>query len=184
MGRLYPISPCRPAVACYRRAVTGADELPPLAVLDIDGVLADVRHRLHHIGPPAKDWERFFTAAADDPPLAVGTDLARELQERHEVLYLTGRPERTRTLTERWLSEHGLPAGTLLMRPDGDHRPARMFKLECLRALRASRDVALVIDDDPEVVDQLRADGFPIRLADWLPYAEPLRAGQEHDGHT
>lgn len=164
--------------------MTAADELPPLAVLDIDGVLADVRHRLHHIGRPPKDWERFFTAAADDPPLADGAELARELSHRYEVLYLTGRPQRTRGLTERWLSEHDLPAGTLLMRPDADHRPARMFKRECLRALRETRDVVVVVDDDPEVIRHLREDGFATRLADWLPYADPLRQGQEQDGHT
>lgn len=155
-----------------------------MAVLDIDGVLADVRHRLHHLGSATKDWETFFTAAADDPPLADGADLAHELADRYEVLYLTGRPERTRELTQRWLTDHHLPRGALLMRPDADDRPARMFKRECLRGLRESRTVVMVVDDDPEVIRHLREDGFATRLADWLPYAEPLRAGQENDGRT
>lgn len=40
----------------------------PVAVLDIDGVGADARHRLHHIaGDPDHDqWIRFFNATADD----------------------------------------------------------------------------------------------------------------------
>lgn len=156
----------------------------PLAIFDIDGVLADVRHRLHHIGAPYKDWERFFTEANTDGLLADGSDLVHELAATYEVLYLTGRPERTRGLTETWLAAHHLPAGTLVMRPDADHRPARMFKRESLRLLRAERPVVLVVDDDPEVIRVLAADGVPTRLADWLPYADPMRAAQEEDGNT
>lgn len=32
----------------------------PLAVFDIDGVLADVRHRLPHVQGRPKDWDAFF----------------------------------------------------------------------------------------------------------------------------
>ena len=36
----------------------------PLAVIDLDGVIADVRHRLHHLKAKPKDWDAFFAAAA------------------------------------------------------------------------------------------------------------------------
>ena len=42
------------------------DDLPMVAVVDIDGVVADVRHRLHHVADRPKDWRSFFAAAADD----------------------------------------------------------------------------------------------------------------------
>ena len=45
---------------------------PARAVFDIDGVLADVRHRLHHVTARPKDWDAFFGAAPDDPPLREG----------------------------------------------------------------------------------------------------------------
>ena len=35
----------------------------PLAVFDLDGTLADVRHRLHHIEGRRRDWDAFFSAA-------------------------------------------------------------------------------------------------------------------------
>jgi phosphoglycolate phosphatase-like HAD superfamily hydrolase len=155
-----------------------------LAVLDIDGVLADVRHRLHHLATRPKDWTGFFTAAADDPLLPGGAQLAHQLAAEHEVLYLTGRPERIRELTGRWLADQQLPPGRLLMRPDGDHRPARLFKRERLRTLANERTIASVVDDDPQVVELLRAAGIPVRLADELPYAEPLARAQERDGRT
>ena len=153
-------------------------------MIDVDGVVADVRHRLHLLESRPKRWAEFFAGAADDPPLAAGVDLVRELAADHDVVWLTGRPERTRALTERWLAEHVLPDRPLLMRPDRDFRPARLTKREQLRRLRRRGDVAVVVDDDPEVVATLTEDGFPVRLADWLPHPSTLRTAQERDGRT
>ena len=54
----------------------------PIAVLDIDGVLADVRHRLHHLERQPTSWSGFFAAAVSDPLLPVvlvsGYDEMRE----------------------------------------------------------------------------------------------------------
>jgi len=155
-----------------------------LAVVDIDGVVADVRHRLHLVEERPKRWEEFFARAADDPPLDEGVALVLDLAAEHEVVWLTGRPERTRELTERWLAAQGLPAGTLLMRRDRDYRPARYAKREELRRLRRRWEIAVVVDDDPEVTAALAEDGFPVRLADWLPHSSTLRAAQERDGRT
>lgn len=156
----------------------------PLAVIDIDGVVADVRHRLHLIHDRPKQWEAFFSAAADDPPLPEGVGLVLELARDHDVLWLTGRPERNRGLTTRWLAAQGLPDSPLLMRPDRDFRPARLTKREELRRLRRDRDIAVVVDDDPDVVAMLTEDGFPVRLADWLPHSSTLHRAQEAEGRT
>jgi hypothetical protein len=156
----------------------------PLAVIDIDGVVADVRHRLHLIQDRPKQWQAFFAAAADDPPLPDGVALVTDLARDHDVLWLTGRPESNRGLTTRWLAAQGLPGSPLLMRPDRDHRPAKMAKREQLRRLRAEREVAVVVDDDPDVVAMLTADGFPVRLADWLPHSSTLHGAQEREGRT
>lgn len=156
----------------------------PVAVFDLDGVLADVRSRLHLLATSPKQWDAFFDAADADPLLEEGADLVRRLAADHDVCYLTGRPERSRELTTAWLARHGLPPGTLAMRPDGDHRPARRFKQEQLRALRRTRTIALVVDDDPEVVAMLRAEGLPVHQATWLPYEEPLAEAQEGEGRT
>jgi len=159
-------------------------ESRPVAVIDIDGVVADVRHRLHLIEGGSRRWDEFFRRAADDPPLPAGVNLVRELAADHDVVWLTGRPERIRDDTVRWLEEHGLPHGRLLMRPERDFRPARLTKREELRRLRRGREVAVVVDDDPDVVATLTEDGFPVRLADWLPHPSTLRAAQERDGRT
>lgn len=153
-------------------------------MIDIDGVVADIRHRLHLIQDRPKQWDAFFAAAADDPPLADGVALVRELAADHDVLWLTGRPERNRALTESWLAGLGLPDRPLLMRPDRDFRPAKLTKREELRRLRRDREVAVVVDDDPDVVAMLTADGFPVRLAEWLPHSSTLHKAQEREGRT
>jgi hypothetical protein len=86
-------------------------------------------------------------------------------------------------VTESWLARFDLPTGEVHMRPDGDYRPARVFKLGVLRRL-APRGIAAFVDDDPEVVDAALAAGYPAALADWVPRAESLRDAQERLGRT
>ncbi|NHC14291.1 phosphatase domain-containing protein [Motilibacter deserti] len=165
----------------------------PYAVLDIDGVLADVRHRLHHLDQRPKDWPAFFAAAPEDELLAEGAAVAATLAAEHEVVYLSGRPVSCRTATEDWLRRHGLPPGRLLLRPTRDRRPARLVKVERLRELARDAPVGMVVDDDAAVVAAVRAAGFPVLHATWM--TEPgagtdqgaqatLFEAQEHDGRT
>jgi phosphoglycolate phosphatase-like HAD superfamily hydrolase len=156
----------------------------PIAVFDIDGVLADVRHRLHHLDARPKNWDRFFEAAVDDDPLTEGLRLAVEMAAAHDIVYLTGRPERTRSDTQRWLAQHGAPTGRLLMRRDGDRRPARVVKLALARQLAARGRLAIVVDDDPDVVEALDGAGLPVRHADWMTRSPALHDAQEREGRT
>lgn len=154
----------------------------PLAVFDLDGTLADVRHRLRFLRRRPRDWDAFFRAAVADPPLAEGIALALDSAADHEVVYLTGRPERCRRDTVEWLSRHGLPGGRLLMRSDGDRRPARVTKPELLRGLSRGRSVALVVDDDHQVCDAYEAAGFRVVRARWAQASPLLERVQEREG--
>ena len=155
-----------------------------LAVFDLDGTLADVRHRLHHVEGPSRDWDAFFAAAPEDPPLAEGVALALESTGEHEVAYVTGRPERCRRDTLRWLARHGLPDGRLLMRGGRDRRPARVVKPELLLRLADNRTVALVVDDDHQVCDAYERAGFPVVRAGWMTARPVLEQVQEREGRT
>ncbi|HET7531126.1 MAG TPA: hypothetical protein VFJ98_09235 [Mycobacteriales bacterium] len=156
----------------------------PVAVIDLDGVLADVRHRLHHVEGPTRDWEAFFAGIPDDPVLPEGRAVADRLAADHDLVYLTGRPERTRAATETWLGRHRLPRGELIMRRERDHRPARVAKPSLLRGLAADRRVAIVVDDDPEVCAALRRRGWPVLVADWMTRPSALHVAQEDLGAT
>ncbi len=156
----------------------------PLAVFDIDGVLADVRHRLRFVERKPKDWDGFFGAAIDDPPLAQGVALAVESAKDCEIVYVTGRPERCRRDTLAWFRQHGLPEGTLSMRRGRDFRPARVAKLELLRRLAEDRTVAVVVDDDEQVCDAYEGAGFPVLRARWMGEEPVLQRAQEDEGRT
>ena len=52
------------------------------AVVDIDGVVADVRHRLAFLDRRPKDWDGFFDAAVEDPLLPEGAAVVAELAAR------------------------------------------------------------------------------------------------------
>ena len=153
-----------------------------LAVFDIDGVVADVRHRLHHLDG-RKSWSGFFEEAHADTLLAEGAALVADLAREHEIAWLTGRPEWLRATTADWLAEHGLPGSELYLRPYGDYRPAPRYKLDVLRRL-SPRGIAAVIDDDDEVIRAALAAGFPAVLADWVPRTDALRRAQDRDGRT
>jgi phosphoglycolate phosphatase-like HAD superfamily hydrolase len=178
-----------------------SDQERPLAVFDIDGVLADVRHRLHFVAGRHKDWDGFFAAATHDLPLPEGVRLARASAQDCDVVYLTGRPERCRADTLAWLNRHGLPAGALSMRRSRDFRPSWVAKLEQLRRLARSRTVAVAVDDDAQVCDAYERAGFRVLRAGWMATAPPpagasgptapptavqqiLREAQEESGRT
>lgn len=153
-----------------------------LAVFDVDGVVADVRHRLHHL-TGGRSWNRFFDAADRDGLLEEGARLVADLGTRHEIVWLTGRPEWLRDVTQTWFQGHGLPDAELHMRPYGDFRPAARYKLDVLRELRPRRVMAFV-DDDDEVIEAAVRAGFPAVLADWVPRGRALRDAQDRDGRT
>lgn len=168
--------------------MTAATPDRPLAVFDVDGVLADVRHRLHHLDRRPKDWDAFFAAAVDDPPLPEGLALAAESARDCEVVYVTGRPERCRADTLDWFRRHGLPEGRLAMRSSRDRRPARLAKPRLLRDLARDRVVAVVVDDDAEVCAAYERAGWRVLRATWMsaPIQEQLTLAeaQETEGRT
>ncbi|MDQ1724282.1 MAG: hypothetical protein QOG52_1310, partial [Frankiaceae bacterium] len=157
---------------------------PPLAVIDLDGVVADVRPRLQFVTGRKRDWDAFFAGVGNDEVLPEGRAVVERLAGDHEIVYLTGRPERTRTATEDWLARHRLPRGRLIMRRDGDRRPARVVKPALLRTLARNRRIDVVVDDDADVCAALTAAGWPVLRADWMPAPEALRTAQEQQGRT
>ncbi len=154
-----------------------------IAVFDIDGVVADVRHRLHLLERRPKDWSGFFAAAGEDEGLAEGIDRVRTAAAEHEVVWLTGRPASLRAVTRQWLTERDLPAAELIMRGHRDFRPAPELKLAELNKLRA-RQVELFVDDDAKVIAAAAGAGFPAVLADWMESSPVLSQAQDRAGRT
>ncbi|MFF7735836.1 hypothetical protein [Streptomyces sp. NPDC007984] len=156
----------------------------PLAVFDLDNTLADATHRQHFLQRAPKDWNGFFSAAPQDPPVPEGIALVREHARECEIVYLTGRPERCRRDTLEWLAAQGLPEGRVYMRRDADRRPARFTKLEILRRLARTREIRVLVDDDELVCADARSAGFTVVRADWVTRSAEMKAAQEREGRT
>ncbi|MEY2473918.1 MAG: hypothetical protein QOK28_3247 [Actinomycetota bacterium] len=160
----------------------------PLAIVDIDGVVADVRHRVHYVEQRPKNWKRFFAAAVRDEPHPEGLAVVAKLAEDHDVVFLTGRPEHLRDDTTAWLARHGLDAFRLLMRPESDRGPSARFKVREVEKLARHRTIAVVIDDDDAVIAAMRSAGYATLHADWEVRDEDQHASlfdaQEVDGRT
>jgi hypothetical protein len=164
------------------------DPTQPLAVVDIDGVVADVRHRVHYVEQRPKDWKRFFAAAVHDDAHPEGLAVVETLARDHEVVFLTGRPEHLRDDTQAWLKRHGLDKYRLYMRPEGHRGPSAQFKVAELRRIAKRRRVAVVVDDDVLVIEAMRDAGYVTMQADWERRTAAQQAtivdAQERDGRT
>jgi phosphoglycolate phosphatase-like HAD superfamily hydrolase len=160
------------------------DSARPLAVFDLDNTLADTAHRQRFLERRPRDWDAFFAAAPQDPPLPEGLALASASAQECEVVYLTGRPERCRRDTLEWLARHGLPEGRVYMRRDDDRRPARFTKLQILRRLARTRTVRVLVDDDELVCADAERAGFTVVRARWASPSADLKAAQEKEGRT
>lgn len=140
-------------------------------VFDIDGTLADVGHRRHHVTGGNKEWGRFFAEMVNDPPLRDVCLLAELLgdhplvnQGAIKLFIFSGRPETHRAETEEWLSVHARSllekAEGVLMRGADDKRADTIVKKEMLEHVRSmGYDVRLVVDDRPSVVEMWKAEG-------------------------
>lgn len=79
-------------------------------LFDIDGTLADCSHRLHHIQSSPKDWRTFFSECKGDFPIPHIIGLALDLERAGAaIVYVSGRSDECRELTEAWLAQHRLP---------------------------------------------------------------------------
>lgn len=133
-----------------------------IVIFDIDGTLADLTHRLHHIKNGNRDWNRFNENVHLDVPIRPIIALAQKLYQHHIIILASGRGEEVRLPTQKWLKENYVHYHELYMRPAGDYRKDTIIKHEILGQIRLKygNDIELVVDDRQSVVDMWRANGL------------------------
>lgn len=146
-------------------------------ICDIDGTIADVRHRLHFIqnedGTKKKkpDWDAFHAACVDDKPFMDVMHVVHTLyRDERDLYFLSGRNDVVREQTKAWLGYYGFYQSTdLIMRKAGDRRPDTEVKLEMIRQLGLTpHDVLCIFDDRQCVVDMWRENGYRVmQVAAW-----------------
>jgi HAD superfamily, subfamily IIIB (Acid phosphatase) len=132
-------------------------------LFDIDGTIADLGHRLHHIQKEPKDWDSFFEEVHLDKPISAVISLVKHLQHCSEVVYVSGRSDKSRVPTVMWLREQGIgPRHPIYMRRHGDHRPDNIVKGELLdQILTDGYEPIMAFDDRNQVVKMWRERGIP-----------------------
>lgn len=135
-------------------------------LVDIDGTLADITHRLHFIKGEEQDWDAFFEACDQDAPIWEVIDTIKLLAKAGaEMLMLSGRAERVRMKTLAWFRTYGVPCDALYLREDDDHRPDHIVKGEQLDHVLTKWDGRLIrgaFEDRKQVVDMYRARGIKV----------------------
>lgn len=133
-------------------------------IFDMDGTLADVRHRLHFLNGPKKDFEAFYGTMYHDTPNALVCELAAMYASNNEyyLIICTGRPERYRRETKQWLLDYEIEYHGLFMRAndrlsDKDSDVKRDM-LNLIRKLWPSP--ILAVDDRSQVVKMWREEGL------------------------
>ena len=75
-------------------------------IFDIDGTLADVRHREHFVQSEEKDFDSFFAAMDKDLVNYPIADLFyRHIQYEDQIILCSGRPDTYRDVTQQWLKK-------------------------------------------------------------------------------
>lgn len=135
-----------------------------LFIFDIDGTLADVDHRVHHVSDGRRDWNAFFDGMTDDAPKDDIIRLYHHVLDSDDLLFIfTGRPFDYQRQTIQWLLKHDVDINEddLFMRKSGDFRSDVIVKKEMLDTLKQTYPDfrIIVIDDRQSVVDMWRKEG-------------------------
>ncbi len=134
-------------------------------IFDLDGTLAliDKRRNLAYKNK-VMDWDIFFNPEnikLDEPNQPV-IDMYHNCKAMgFDVIIFSGRSDRTKKETEKWLSEHVDENFDLTMRKDNDTRDDRVIKTEWLDDRFDSYDeIHSVFDDRNKVVKMWRDLGI------------------------
>ncbi len=132
-------------------------------IIDLDGTLCNVSHRVHFVKQSPPNWHAFFDACVDDIPndaVVALYHMARSAD--YAIIYVSGRPETHRHETEKWLYVHDVSGyAGLLMRAEGDYRPDQIVKRELYEGhIKPHYNVMFTVDDRASVVKMWRELGL------------------------
>lgn len=142
-------------------------------IFDIDGTLADNRHRRDLI-PDKKYWDLdhmwddYNKACVDDEPVAAIVNILMAIQSNplSEVIFVTARSERSYKETIGWLQRNipNVEHRQLYMRRNGDNRPSREIKEEIFGEISNFMNIVAAFEDLPQIAEHLTEKGYNILL--------------------
>jgi hypothetical protein len=141
----------------------------PCVIFDIDGTIADIGHRRHHVAVKPKNWPAFKRGIPNDEPNHPVCRVASNLfRAGNHLIYCSGRGEDEREATLNWFTakvtpKYGIYMLTqhLYMRPAKDNRSDDIIKRELLQKIRADGyQPWIAFDDRDRVVAMWRSEGI------------------------
>lgn len=145
----------------YRIKYTGKRDI----LVDLDGTLAEISHRLHFVEQNPKDWKGFFGAISQDTVRRDVVDKVCQWSDTHNIVIISTRPETYLHETIRWLEANHLdllPIDTIIMRRAGDSRENSEVKKEILEKYFDKSEIDMVFDDRPRVIRMWCAQGLQV----------------------
>ena len=144
-------------------------------IVDLDGTLANIDHRVHLVRREKPDWDAFYAACDKDTPNEWCVELIRAfIRVGAPVVIVSARRQEEEKKTREWLSrmfEIILPGPKLrLLRGPGNHEPDTVLKKRWLDSF-GRENILFVVDDRQKVVDMWRAEGLTcLQCAAWEEY--------------
>jgi phosphoglycolate phosphatase-like HAD superfamily hydrolase len=131
-----------------------------IVIFDIDGTLADVSERLHHVRSKPKNWDAFFEGMSQDKAINSMVRLANILHASGvQIILCSGRLEKHRKETVAWLAKEGVHYHDLRLRKTNDRRSDVDAKREMLEGLERS-EILFVVEDRARVLEMWREEGL------------------------
>ena len=134
-------------------------------ILDLDGTIADCKHRLKYINgidgiDGKKNWKDFFRYMGNDTIIESTKQLVDLTYKDYDVVVVTGRPAEYKEVSEKWLKDNNVRYNAIYMRPKGDYRPDYVVKQEIIDLYLEVNKIEMWIDDKEEVINQVRKNGL------------------------
>lgn len=138
---------------------------PKYIVVDLDGTLANIEHRLHFVQQKKKQFEKFYAATYQDSMNKWCYELIMAANNSGiRVFIVSARPNRLFLTTAQWLVQRGIPQGHIelvLLRGEKDFTPDHELKRNWLRGNpKIKQHILFVVDDRQRVVDMWREEGL------------------------
>ena len=135
----------------------------PLYIFDLDGTLALLEHRRHHVTNGNKNWDAFHAACVDDKPNTAVIEIYQTLEVCGNDLWIwSGRVDSVKNETAHWLQDHGIYYKALMMRPHGYYIPDDKLKAAWYADMNGNdkRRLVATFDDRDRMVQMWRDHGI------------------------
>ncbi len=143
-----------------------------VCIVDVDGTLANAAHRLHFIEQAEPNWAAFMEpelVAKDTPQPHAREGLNYLRANGYQLVFLTGRNQRHRHITEAWLNQYmdrQILDEPVYMRGDKENTHASVFKESQVLLFKNhyyQEKKFLFFEDDPFVARMFRKHGIVLK---------------------